>query len=126
MGKLEKTKIELDETDTKLFPKPKKAKGNFNKTIATSVGHGYNVKGKWDIKQQKDLTSKVKRDKIPVGRKKINKEKEMQKTIKAQKYAALAALAAGAIYGITRYTTDTVVIVLGTLLVALLVEKSIK
>lgn len=54
------------------------------------------------------------------------KETEMQKTIKAQKYAALAALASGSIYGITRYSSDTVVIVLGTLLVALLVEKSIK
>lgn len=65
--------------------------------------------------------------KIPKQRVGTNrKEKEMQKTIKAQKYAALAALASGSIYGITRYTTDTVVIVLGTLLVALLVEKSIK
>lgn len=63
--------------------------------------------------------------KIPKQRVRIDrKEKDMEKTIKAQKFAALVVLAAGAIFGITQYTSDVAVIIGGTLLVALLVEKS--
>lgn len=52
------------------------------------------------------------------------KETDMEKTIKAQKFAALVVLAAGCVFGITQYTNDPAIIVGGVVLVMLLLEKA--
>lgn len=54
----------------------------------------------------------------------LGRKTDMEKTIKAQKFAALVVLAAGCIFGITQYTNDVAVIIGGVVLVTLLVEKA--
>ena len=71
------------------------------------------IKSKGSVKQISNKKVEFKR-----------KDSDMEKTIKAQKFAALVVLASGCIFGITQYTNDVAVIVGGILLVALLLEKA--